>query len=70
MVGNGRSEEDLLDHITAIRVRNNDLWMGILSIALQADPVNTKRLMRTISKNDALIASELQAISHAPDDAD
>lgn len=70
MAINGRSEEDMLDHVTEIRVRNNDLWMGILAIALKADPEHTKELMKAIAKNDADITMEMMGIADAPKDSD
>lgn len=68
MAVNGKSQEDMLDHVTEIRVRNNDLWMGILGIALKADPINTKMLMRAIAKNDAEVTEEMEGIADAPDE--
>lgn len=68
MAQNGKSEEDMLDSVTQIRVRNNDLWMGILAIALEADPDRTKKLIRAIARNDAAITMEMMGIADAPDD--
>lgn len=70
MAVNGRSEEDMLDSVTEIRVRNNDLWMGILAIALKADPEHTKELIRAIAKNDAAITMEMTGIADATDESD
>ncbi len=69
MAINGKSEEDMLDHVTEIRVRNNDLWMGILAIALKADPKHTKKLIKAIAENDAAITLEMTGIADAPEDA-
>lgn len=69
MAVNGRSEEDMLDSVTQIRVRNNDLWMGILAIALKADPETTKELIKAIAKNDAAITVEMMGIADAPDES-
>lgn len=70
MAVNGRSEDDMLDNVTEIRVRNNDLWMGILAIALKADPGHTKELIRAIAKNDAAITLEMNGIADASNDTD
>lgn len=67
MAVNGRSEEDMLDSVKQIRVRNNDLWMGILAIAFKADPEGTKELMKAIAMNDAAITAEMLELSDAED---
>ncbi len=67
MAINGKSEEDMLDHVTEIRVRNNDLWMAILAIALKSDPEHTKEIMKAIARNDADITMEMIGIANAED---
>ena len=70
MARNGRTDGDLLESITDIRVRNNDLWMSIMAIALEANPKATKYLIRKIARNDSEITMEMRAISDAADDTD
>lgn len=48
-------EDDILDDVKSIRARNNDLWMKIVAVALKADPIATKRLMRNIATNDRMV---------------
>lgn len=43
--------------IKDIRMRNNDLWMRVLEIALKSAPEETKEILRMIKNND-------EAVSH------
>lgn len=45
-----------LEEIKKIRVRNNDLWISILDIALKHAPEEAKAVMESIRRNDILIA--------------
>ena len=46
-----------LRSIKDIRMRNNDLWMKVLEIALKSAPEETKEILRMIKNND-------EAVSH------
>lgn len=51
--------------IKEIRVNTNDLWMEILQIAVEADPVRTMKVMARIRQNDAKIGDEMDAMVNA-----
>ena len=42
----------ILEKVTKIRVKNNDLWMEILRIAINEHPVATRMIIKKIRKND------------------
>lgn len=49
----------MIQELTAIkdvRAKNNDLWMEILRIALEARPQETKNVLRQIKNNDKEIS--------------
>ena len=52
-----------IETIKAIRVKNNDLWMEILKIALKSSPKETKKVLAKIGKKDKEICAELQKLS-------
>lgn len=45
-------DQEILDQITMIRMRNNHLWMKIVEVALEHAPVATKTLLSQINSND------------------
>lgn len=47
---------DELKEIKKIRVRNNDLWIAVLDIALKHAPEETKEVLTKIRRNDILVA--------------
>lgn len=47
-----KRDQEILDHITMIRMRNNHLWMKIVEVALENAPVATKTLLSQINAND------------------
>jgi len=52
----------LREHITKIkdiRTQTNDLWMEILQIAVDADPVRTMKLLARIRHNDGQIGEQM-----------
>jgi hypothetical protein len=51
-----------LEEIAKIRVHNNDLWLGLLDIALRVDPEKTKEILAAIRCNDTLITKITQGI--------
>jgi len=44
-----------LQEIRQIRVKNNDLWLSILEIALRRAPDETKEVLNEIRLNDLMI---------------
>ena len=44
-----------LQEIRQIRVKNNDLWLSILEIALRRAPDETKEVLNEIRLNDMMI---------------
>lgn len=70
MADSGRDKEDMLWDMRCIRATNNDLWMGIVHIALKANPKETKKLINQIQKHDSSIADIWKEISNAPEDSD
>lgn len=53
---------DELEIIRNIRLKNNDLWMSILEIALRNAPDKTKVVLAQIRINDALITEQITSI--------
>jgi hypothetical protein len=41
-----------LQQIKDIRIRNNDLWLGLLELALWHSPKEAKKLLKQIREND------------------
>jgi hypothetical protein len=52
-----------LEEVKAIRVKNNDLWMRILEVALESNPERTKKIMRKINENDEKITAKFKEMS-------
>lgn len=52
-----------IEKITAIRARNNDLWMRLLEIALEAAPDKTKAVLRDINENDRAVSGLLAELA-------
>lgn len=48
--------------IERIRVRNNKLWMQLLRIALESNPIKSREVVTKISKNDREITKWLSRI--------
>lgn len=55
--------EAILDRIHMIRMANNDLWMRLLAIALDAAPGETKSVLKSINENDAAISGLLKELA-------
>lgn len=43
--------------IRDIRTKNNVHWMKVLEIAMEADPVRTKKVLQAITDNDRAISA-------------
>lgn len=67
MADKRRTQDDSICRITHIRTKNNDLWMGLLALALKCAPEEAKKLIREISDNDAAVTVEMRNISNATD---
>ena len=52
-----------LDKVEKIRSSNNKLWMDIMRLAMKKSPKETKRIIRMICQNDALVTALLRDIS-------
>lgn len=50
-------DQDIIDAIFRVRVRNNDPWKRLLEIALRNAPEETRALLREINTNDLTISS-------------
>ncbi len=48
-----------IEKIKQARIKNNDLWVKLLEIALEANPEKTKIVLKEIRKNDIEIYSEM-----------
>lgn len=55
---------DTIEKITKIRRRNNDLWMKLLSLALEVAPDRTRGLLREIADNDRAITKIMGEIAN------
>ena len=44
------------DRIEAVRRSNNRLWMDILRLALNSEPVGAKKILKRINQNDKKIS--------------
>ena len=50
-------EQDIIDKIFAIRVRNNLPWKRLIEIAMTHAPEETKAALAQINANDGLIST-------------
>lgn len=48
-------DEEIIDEIEAIRVKNNKNWMDLLRLAFKSNPVETKEILVDIYKKDESI---------------
>ena len=53
------TENAIIEKVTLIRARNNGLWMGILEIALKANPSATRAVIKEINQNDRKVTEWL-----------
>lgn len=51
-----------ITQIEQIRVRNNKLWVRLLRIAVESDPVRSREVINQISNNDREITKWLKRI--------
>ena len=53
----------LIITIQKIRTKNNTLWCKLLDIALEANPAETKQILKDIRRNDILISKHTGTLS-------
>lgn len=58
-----RRDQEIVDRISIIRMRNNVQWMRILEIALEHAPEETKHVLKEINDNDRAISELLQDLT-------
>lgn len=54
----------IIDRIENVRDNNNSLWMGILRVAMERAPDETKLLLRKIRENDQKISELMGELTH------
>lgn len=54
---------DIINRISIIRAVNNELWMQLLEIALEAAPEETKKVLRKINTHDSAVAGLLAELA-------
>ncbi len=52
----------IISNVAEIRRRNNELWMELLALALEARPKKAKALIREITENDRKVSSWLSKL--------
>lgn len=57
-------DQDIIDAIFRVRVRNNDPWKKLLEIALRNAPEETRAVLREITTNDLTISSLMLELGH------
>lgn len=58
-------QERTVQTIEETRRLNNNLWMTILTIALESAPEKTKTVLRQINQNDRFISEMLMKLSES-----
>lgn len=59
-----QQDQDIIDSIFRVRVRNNDPWKRLLEIALTHAPAETHAVLREIAANDQTITTLMQELGH------
>ena len=57
-----KSTVQTIKKITAIRARNNLLWMKLLKLAVETSPLRAKIILRAITKNDKEVSRWLSSL--------
>jgi hypothetical protein len=52
----------LINEIEAVRAKNNTLWMQLIRIAMELDPIRTKKILYDITQNDQAITYLMEQI--------
>lgn len=58
------TEQQTIDMIFALRVRNNAPWKRLLEIALAHAPLETKAVLREIDQNDKQISRWMSELAN------
>jgi hypothetical protein len=56
-------DREIIDRITAIRMKNNFPWMKVVEIALEHAPEQTREALRQIYANDSDISDLLRDLA-------
>jgi hypothetical protein len=56
-------DQEIIDKITAIRMKNNFPWMKVVEIALEHAPEKTRAALREIYVNDSDISALLRDLA-------
>lgn len=56
-------DREIIDRITAIRMKNNFPWMKVVEIALDRAPEETREALRQIYQNDSDISDLLRDLA-------
>lgn len=51
-----RSTKEIIKIVTAIRKRNNILWMNLMELAIAGKPRKAKSIIHKITANDMLVS--------------
>ena len=57
------NEQDIIDEIFRIRIKNNNPWKALMEIALEAEPELTREVLREINGNDRAISALLEKLA-------
>jgi thioredoxin-like negative regulator of GroEL len=61
--GTATGDAELLEQIRQIRARNNDLWMGLVGLALRYGGEEARAMLRGIVENDRKVAAATETLS-------
>jgi hypothetical protein len=56
-------DQEIIDKITQIRMKNNFPWMKVVEIALECAPDRTRQVLREIYVNDSDISGLLRDLA-------
>lgn len=57
-----KKRDAIIADVTAIRTRNNYLWMQLLKLALTENPKAAKKILKEISANDKAVTKCLSRV--------
>lgn len=56
------SDDELIDAMERVRSANNVNWMDIVRVALKSNPVETRAILRRVTKADSHIAGIIEEL--------
>jgi len=56
-------ENEIIDQIQEVRKNNNKLWMDIVRLCMKLSPIETKKIMGMIQKNDVAVTKLTKKLS-------